>query len=50
MRLGPGKHLHGKELFGGIVKGEEFDYFQYVESIDGHTDGPSLMDRVARWS
>jgi hypothetical protein len=28
MRLGPGKHLHGKELFGGAVKGEEFDYFQ----------------------
>jgi hypothetical protein len=28
MRLGPGKHLHGQELFGGVVKGEEFDYFQ----------------------
>ena len=28
MRLGPGKHLHGKELFGGAVKGEDFDYFQ----------------------
>ncbi|WWC85396.1 uncharacterized protein L201_000259 [Kwoniella dendrophila CBS 6074] len=27
MRLGPGKHLHGRELFGGVVKGEEFDYF-----------------------
>ncbi|GFZ46231.1 hypothetical protein JCM24511_04478 [Saitozyma sp. JCM 24511] len=27
MRLGPGKHLHGQELFGGVVKGEEFDYF-----------------------
>lgn len=27
MRLGPGKHLHGRELFGGAVKGEEFDYF-----------------------
>ena len=26
MRLGPGKHLHGKKLLGG-VKGEEFDYF-----------------------
>ncbi|KAL2856440.1 acyl-CoA dehydrogenase/oxidase [Aspergillus pseudoustus] len=25
MRLGPGKHLHGKTLLGG-VKGEEFDY------------------------
>jgi hypothetical protein len=25
MRLGPGKHLHGKNLF-GVVKGEEFDY------------------------
>ncbi|KAF2227637.1 acyl-CoA dehydrogenase family protein [Elsinoe ampelina] len=27
MKLGPGKHLHGKELMGGVVKGEEFDYF-----------------------
>jgi len=27
MRLGPGKHLHGQELMGGVVKGEEFDYF-----------------------
>ncbi|KAK4982804.1 hypothetical protein LTR50_007573 [Elasticomyces elasticus] len=27
MRLGPGKHLYGKELLGGVVKGEEFDYF-----------------------
>lgn len=26
MRLGPGKHLHGKKLIGD-VKGEEFDYF-----------------------
>ncbi|RMD41901.1 hypothetical protein DV735_g3251, partial [Chaetothyriales sp. CBS 134920] len=26
MRLGPGKHLHGRQLLGGI-KGEEFDYF-----------------------
>jgi hypothetical protein len=28
MRLGPGKHLHGQQLMGGVVKGEEFDYFQ----------------------
>lgn len=27
MRLGPGKHLHGKTLLGGVVKPEEFDYF-----------------------
>ena len=26
MRIGPGKHLHGRTLIGG-VKGEEFDYF-----------------------
>lgn len=26
MRLGPGKHLHGHVLMGG-VKGEDFDYF-----------------------
>ncbi|KAF2085417.1 acyl-CoA dehydrogenase NM domain-like protein [Saccharata proteae CBS 121410] len=27
MRLGPGKHLHGRKLLGGVVEGEEFDYF-----------------------
>ncbi|RDB26250.1 Isovaleryl-CoA dehydrogenase, mitochondrial [Hypsizygus marmoreus] len=27
MRLGPGKHLDGLELMGGLVKPEEFDYF-----------------------
>ena len=26
-RLGPGKHLHGKSILGGILKGEDFDYF-----------------------
>lgn len=26
MRLGPGKHLHGKNLLGGAVDGKEFDY------------------------
>lgn len=26
-RLGPGKHLRGRTLFGGVVKGEEYDYF-----------------------
>ncbi|KAF8629594.1 hypothetical protein AX15_003340 [Amanita polypyramis BW_CC] len=31
MRLGPGKHLKGRSLMGGIVKPEEFDYFH--ESI-----------------
>ncbi|KAF8199561.1 peroxisomal acyl-CoA-dehydrogenase [Pholiota molesta] len=27
MRMGPGKHLKGLELMGGIVKPEQFDYF-----------------------
>ncbi|KEP48560.1 acyl-CoA dehydrogenase [Rhizoctonia solani 123E] len=27
MRLGPGKHLKGRTLIGGLVKPEEFDYF-----------------------
>lgn len=26
MRLGPGKHLHGRQLLGGAVDGKEFDY------------------------
>ncbi|KAK8197003.1 acyl-CoA dehydrogenase [Phyllosticta capitalensis] len=27
MRLGPGKHLHGKKLLDGGVEGDKFDYF-----------------------
>jgi alkylation response protein AidB-like acyl-CoA dehydrogenase len=27
MRMGPGKHLHGMKLLGGVVDGKEFDYF-----------------------
>ncbi|KAL2118591.1 hypothetical protein VTJ04DRAFT_8251 [Mycothermus thermophilus] len=27
MRMGPGKHLHGVKLLGGVVDGKEFDYF-----------------------
>lgn len=27
MKMGPGKHLHGVELLGGVVDGKEFDYF-----------------------
>ena len=30
MRLGPGKHLKGLTLMGGIVKPEEYDYFHEV--------------------
>jgi len=30
MRLGPGKHLKGRTLIGGIVKPEQFDYFHEV--------------------
>jgi len=32
MRLGPGKHLKGKALMGGVVKPEEFDYFHEVRN------------------
>ncbi|KAG9005111.1 hypothetical protein FRB93_009981 [Tulasnella sp. JGI-2019a] len=32
MRLGPGKHLKGLTLMGGIVKPEEFDYFHEASS------------------
>lgn len=33
MRLGPGKHLKGRTLMGGVVKPEEFDYFHEVRDI-----------------
>jgi hypothetical protein len=34
MRLGPGKHLEGRTLMGGIVKPEEFDYFFEVRQFN----------------
>ncbi|KAG7096522.1 hypothetical protein E1B28_003951 [Marasmius oreades] len=47
MRLGPGKHLKGRTLLGGIVKPEEFDYFhELILNVEmsrfgtrGFTDG-----------
>lgn len=27
LRLGPGKHLHGRKILGGAVEGKEVDYF-----------------------
>lgn len=26
-RLGPGKHLHNRKIFGGVVDGKDYDYF-----------------------
>ena len=47
MRMGPGKHLKGLTLMGGIVKPEEFDYFHEMimgqetarVHARGYTDG-----------
>lgn len=33
MRLGPGKHLKGRNLMGGIVTPEGFDYFHEVHIL-----------------
>ena len=33
MRLGPGKHLKGLSLMGGLVKPEEFDYFHEARPV-----------------
>ena len=30
MRIGPGKHLQGRSLMGGVVKPEEYDHFYEV--------------------
>lgn len=30
MRIGPGKHLKGRQLMGGIITPEEFDHFHEV--------------------
>ncbi|PFH53078.1 hypothetical protein AMATHDRAFT_55449 [Amanita thiersii Skay4041] len=47
MRMGPGKHLQGRTLMGGVVKPEEFDYFHELiitqefarASLRGYADG-----------
>ncbi|KAL0954862.1 hypothetical protein HGRIS_003798 [Hohenbuehelia grisea] len=47
MRLGPGKHLQGRQLMGGLVKAEEFDPFHELIMAQeiarcnarGYTDG-----------
>jgi alkylation response protein AidB-like acyl-CoA dehydrogenase len=46
MRLGPGKHLHGVDLMGGAVKGEEFDYFHdlVVTQEASRTGARGFMD------
>jgi hypothetical protein len=30
MRLGPGRHLKGRTLLGGVITPEEFDHFHEV--------------------
>ncbi|TKA49377.1 hypothetical protein B0A54_00043 [Friedmanniomyces endolithicus] len=49
MRLGPGKHLHGRVLLGGgVVEGEEFDYFH--DLIDGNMAGMTIsLTAVRQW-
>ena len=37
MRIGPGKHLKGRKLMGGIVTPEEFDHFHEVRRRVHHT-------------
>jgi hypothetical protein len=33
MRLGPGKHLQGRTLLGGVIKTEEYDHFHEVRML-----------------
>jgi len=42
MRLGPGKHLKGLTLMGGMVKPEEYDYFHEVRAPSVFTRTHSL--------
>lgn len=46
MRLGPGKHLKGRTLMGGIVKPEEFDYFHesIIHTEIGRTCSRAVVD------
>ena len=41
MRLGPGKHLKGLTLMGGLVKPEEFDYFHEARCVKAFPFVPS---------
>ena len=33
MRLGPGKHLQGRTLLGGVIRTEEYDHFHEVREL-----------------
>ena len=33
MRLGPGKHIQGRSLMGGVITPEEFDHFHEVNIL-----------------
>ena len=33
MRLGPGKHLKGRTLLGGVITPDEFDHFHEVRPV-----------------
>jgi len=33
MRLGPGKHLKGRTLLGGVIRAEEYDHFHEVRKV-----------------
>lgn len=33
MRLGPGKHLQGRALLGGVIRTEEYDHFHEVRKL-----------------
>ena len=33
MRLGPGKHLQGRTLLGGVIGTEEYDHFHEVRKV-----------------
>jgi len=46
MRLGPGKHLRGRKLMGGIVKPEEFDYFHeaIIHAELAHASSRAVVD------
>lgn len=47
MRLGPGKHLKGRTLLGGVVAPEEFDYFHEVSCSLLTLGCPGLMLHLA---
>ena len=49
LRMGPGKHLEGKEIMGGLVKPEEVSLITVQDSVGTYLDSSSITSMNSSW-